>query len=378
MARQQEEKAVKYDYLVVGAGMFGATFARLAADDGKTCLVIDKRNHIAGNCYSEEREGIHVHVYGPHIFHCNDDRIWQFVNRFSRFNNFRNQPISISDGKVYSLPFNMYTFNHMWGVTTPDEAMKKIASQKLDLDGRDPQNLEEQALSQVGTDIYEKLIRGYTAKQWQRDPKELPASIIKRLPVRLTWDNNYFNDTYQGIPEDGYTVMFEKMLDGIEVKLGEDYLGDRDKWNAMAKKVVFTGKIDDYFGGKFGELEYRTLDFETWVEDTENYQGNAVVNYGDENVPWTRIIEHKHFTPGNKSEKTVVTKEIPAAWSSDKVPYYPVGDALNSERYSKYRDLAEKESGVIFGGRLSEYKYYDMHQVIGSAFAKYKAVSLAE
>lgn len=363
-----------YDYLIVGAGMFGSTFARLAADDGKTCLIIDKREHIAGNCHTEEKEGIQVHVYGPHIFHCNDERIWSFVNRFARFNNFRNQPISVSDGKVYSLPFNMYTFNHMWGVKTPQEAKEKIASQKLDLQGREPRNLEEQALSQVGTDIYEKLIRGYTAKQWMRDPKDLPASIIKRLPVRLTWDNNYFNDKYQGVPEDGYTAMFENMLEGIEVKLGVDYLADRKAWNAKAKTVVFTGKIDDYFDCKFGELEYRTLDFETWVEDTDNYQGNAVVNYGDSDVAWTRIIEHKHFAPGNKSEKTVVTKEIPATWANGKVPYYPVGDEVNSDRYAKYRELAEKEDKVVFGGRLSEYKYYDMHQVIGSAFAKYKSM----
>lgn len=364
-----------YDYLIVGAGMFGATFARLATDDGKKCLVIDKREHVAGNCYTKEQEGIQVHVYGPHIFHCNDERIWNFVNRFARFNNFRNQPISISEGKVYSLPFNMYTFNHMWGVTTPQAAMQKIASQKLELHGREPQNLEEQALAQVGTDIYEKLIRGYTAKQWQRDPKDLPASIIKRLPVRLTWDNNYFNDTYQGIPEDGYTVMFENMLKGVEVQLGVDYLSDQKAWNEKAKAVVFTGKIDEYFDYIFDELEYRTLDFDTWVEDTDNYQGNAVVNYGDPSIPWTRIIEHKHFAPGNKSPKSVVTKEIPATWNKGKIPYYPIGDEINTSRYVKYRELAEKENKVIFGGRLSEYKYYDMHQVIGSAFAKYKAIA---
>ncbi|KUY91574.1 MULTISPECIES: UDP-galactopyranose mutase [unclassified Burkholderia] len=364
-----------YDYLIVGAGMFGATFARLATDDGKKCLVIDKRDHIAGNCYTEKQEGIDVHKYGPHIFHCNDEKIWEFVNRFAGFNNFRNQPISISGGKVYSLPFNMYTFNHMWGVTTPQEAMQVIESQKLRLNDREPENLEEQALSQVGTDIYEKLIRGYTAKQWQRDPKNLPASIIKRLPVRLTWDNNYFNDKYQGVPQDGYTALFENMLEGIDVQLGIDYLADKGAWSGKAKTIVFTGKIDDYFGGIYGELEYRTLEFDTWVEDTENYQGNAVINYGDQDVPWTRIIEHKHFTPGNRSPKTVVTKEIPSAWSSTKIPYYPVGDEENSSRYSKYRDLAEREVNVIFGGRLSEYKYYDMHQVIGSAFAKYRALS---
>lgn len=360
-----------YDYLIVGAGMFGATFARLATDAGKKCLIIDKRSHIAGNCYTEEQEGIQVHKYGPHIFHCNDDKIWEFVNRFTKFNNFRNQPISLSGGKIYSLPFNMYTFNHMWGVTTPQEAKEKIDSQKLNLQGREPKNLEEQALSLVGTDIYEKLIRGYTAKQWQRDPKDLPASIIKRLPVRFTWDNNYFNDKYQGIPEDGYTAMFERMLEGIEVKLGVDYLADREAWNAKAERVVFTGKIDEYFEYQFGELQYRTLDFETWVEDLDNHQGNAVINYGDANVPWTRIIEHKHFEPGNKSPKTIITKEFPADWSSEKTPYYPIGDAENTAIYIKYRDLAKQEGKVIFGGRLSEYKYYDMHQVIGSAFSKY-------
>ncbi|RQH10065.1 UDP-galactopyranose mutase [Paraburkholderia dinghuensis] len=364
----------EYDYLIVGAGMFGATFARLVADDGKKCLVIDKRDHIAGNCYTEGRDGIQVHVYGPHIFHCNDDEIWKFVNRFARFNNFRNQPISISEGKIYSLPFNMYTFNHMWGVKTPQEALEKITSQKLDLEGREPQNLEEQALSQVGTDIYEKLIRGYTTKQWKRDPKDLPASIIKRLPVRLTWDNNYFNDKYQGIPEDGYTVMFQNMLKGIEVRLGVDYLANRKAWDEKARAVIFTGKIDDYFDYRFGELEYRALDFDTWIEDTENYQGNAVVNYGDSDVPWTRIIEHKHFTPGNKSTRTVLTKETPANWSSEKVPYYPVSDKANADRYSKYRELAENEEKVVFGGRLAEYKYYDMHQVIDSAFKKYKSI----
>lgn len=363
-----------YDYLIVGAGMFGATFARLATDDGKKCLVIDKREHIAGNCYTEEREGIQVHKYGPHIFHCNDDKIWEFVNRFAKFNNFRNQPISLSNGKIYSLPFNMYTFNHMWGVTTPQEAKDKIDSQKLNLQGREPKNLEEQALSLVGTDIYEKLIRGYTAKQWQRDPKGLPASIIKRLPVRFTWDNNYFNDKYQGIPEDGYTAMFERMLEGIDVKLGVDYLADREAWNTKAKNIVFTGKIDEYFEYQFGELQYRTLDFETWVEDTGNHQGNAVINYGDENIPWTRIIEHRHFDPSNKSPKTIMTKEFPADWSSEKTPYYPIGDSENTTIYNKYRNLAKDERGVIFGGRLSEYKYYDMHQVIGSAINKYHKI----
>jgi len=361
-----------YDFLIVGSGMFGSTFARLATDDGKTCLVIDKRNHIAGNCYTRKQDGIHIHEYGPHIFHCNDERTWEFVNRFTRFNNFRNQPISVSGGKIYSLPFNMYTFNHMWGVITPEEAMRIINSQKLDLHGREPRNLEEQALSQVGTDIYEKLIRGYTIKQWKRDPKDLPSSIIKRLPIRLTWDNNYFNDRYQGIPENGYTAMFERMLDGVDLQLDADYLTDKDLWNKKAKTVVFTGRIDDYFGRIFGELEYRTLDFETWIEPRDNYQGNAVVNYADLDVPWTRIIEHKYFTPGNNSSRTVITKELPGDWASEKIPYYPIADDLNNERFLNYRKLAEQEHGVIFGGRLAEYKYYDMHQVIGSAFSCYK------
>lgn len=366
-----------YDYLIVGAGMFGAVFARLATDEGKKCLVIDKRDHIAGNCYTEKREGIHVHTYGPHIFHCNDEVIWNFVNRFAKFNNFRNQPISISGGKAYSLPFSMYTFNHMWGVTTPQQAREIIASQKLDLKGSEPKNLEEQALSLVGVDIYEKLIRDYTAKQWKADPKNLPASIIKRLPVRFTWDNNYFNDKYQGVPEEGYTTLFENMLEGIDVQTGVDYLKDRDAWNAKAKSIVFTGKIDEYFEYRHGELQYRTLDFETWVENVENYQGNAVVNYADADVPWTRVIEHKHFNPEIKTQTTVVTREIPADWNSGKVPYYPINDDANSAIFEKYRELAETEKGVIFGGRLAEYKYYDMHQVIGSAMSKYRSLKKA-
>jgi UDP-galactopyranose mutase len=356
-----------YDYLIVGAGLFGASFARLATDEGKKCLVIEQRDHIGGNCYTEVREEIHTHVYGPHIFHCSNEEIWRFLHRFAHFNHFRNQPISISGGKVYSLPFSMYTFNSMWGVTTPQEARNKIKSQQLNLEGREPGNLEEQALSQIGTDIYETLIRGYTTKQWQRDPKDLPASILRRLPVRFTWDNNYFNDRYQGIPEEGYTAMFRNMLDGIDVCLGVDYFSDRLGWNAKARRVVFTGRIDDYFEHCFGALEYRTLDFETWVEDTDDYQGNAVINYADPNVPWTRIIEHKHFTPGHKSRRTVLTKEIPASWAEGKVPFYPVGDEINTERYRKYRARAERENQVIFGGRLAEYRYYDMHQIIEAA-----------
>jgi len=360
-----------YDFLIVGAGMFGATFARLATDAGKRCLVIDKRSHIAGNCYTENQHGINVHVFGPHIFHCNDEAIWKFVNRFATFNNFRNSPIAMHCGKAYSLPFSMYTFNQMWGVVTPEEARAKIDSQRLRLD-REPANLEEQALTLVGTDIYEKLIRDYTKKQWKKDPKDLPASIIKRLPVRLTWDNNYFNDKYQGIPVGGYTEMFRNMLDGIEVQLEQDYLGRREYWNSKAETVVFTGKIDEFYDFQFGELEYRSLKFETEVLDTANYQGNAVINYTEDNVPWTRIIEHKHFEPGNKSVYSVVTREIPDEWSREKTAYYPIGDVNNSEILKKYEHLASDESNVVFGGRLAEYKYFDMHQVIGSAFSKAK------
>ena len=360
-----------YDFLIVGAGMFGTTFARMAADAGKSCLVIDKRPNIAGNCYTKEIEGIQVHVYGPHIFHCNDEDIWNFVNRFAKFNNFRNSPIALHEGKAYSLPFSMYTFNQMWGVTTPDQAREKIESQKIQLD-REPANLEEQAISLVGTDIYNALIRGYTQKQWNKDPTELPASIIKRLPVRLTWDNNYFNDKFQGIPVDGYTAMFEKMLEGIEIKTDTDFFSDRTYWTSMAKKVVFTGKIDEYFDYQFGELEYRSLKFETEIFDVSNFQGNAVINYTDPSVPWTRSIEHKFFDPGNTSPKTVITREIPDDWSREKVAYYPIGDEKNTRVFRQYQEIAEQESMVIFGGRLAEYKYYDMHQVIGSARLKFR------
>ncbi len=366
-----------YDFLIVGAGMFGATFARLATDAGKRCLVIDQRPHIAGNCFSEEREGVQVHVYGPHIFHCNDEYIWKFVNRFTEFNNFRNSPIAIRDGKAYSLPFSMYTFNQMWGVTSPDAAREKIESQKLHLD-RLPRNLEEQALSLVGSDIYNCLIRDYTRKQWRRDPKELPAAIIKRLPVRFTWDNNYFNDRYQGIPLRGYTNMFINMLSGIEVKTGVDFLADRAYWVSLAKRIVFTGKIDQYFEFRYGEMEYRSLKFETELYFTENYQGNAVINYTGPAEPWTRVIEHKHFEPGNRSPVTLVTKEIPDTWSRDKTPYYPVGDARNLSILKQYQDLADSERNVVFGGRLAEYRYYDMHQVIGSAFSKFKKAASPE
>ena len=360
-----------YDYLIVGAGMFGTTFARLATDAGKKCLVIDKREHIAGNCFSKEMHGIHQHIYGPHIFHTNDADIWEYVNRFAEFNTFVNRPIAINNGKAYSLPFSMYTFNAMWGVTTPQEAMAKIEEQRLKLD-REPANLEEQALSLVGTDIYNTLIRDYTKKQWKKDPKELPASIIKRLPVRLTWDNNYFFDKYQGIPVGGYTAMFEQMLDSIEVRTNVDYFADKENFDAMADKVVFTGKIDEYYGFQFGELEYRSLKFETEVMDIDNYQGNAVINYNSADVPWTRMIEHKHFDDSTaEKNKTIITKEIPDEWDRDKTPYYPIGDEKNTEIFKKYRELAKADENVIFGGRLAEYRYYDMHQVIGSAMSKF-------
>jgi UDP-galactopyranose mutase len=360
-----------YDFLIVGAGLFGATFARLATDSGKNCLVIDKRPHIAGNCYTYVQEGIHIHAHGPHIFHCNEKGIWDFVNRFSRFNNFRNSPIAINNGRVYSLPFSMYTFNQLWGVTTPEEAHAKIESQKLKLN-RKPVNLEEQALSLIGTDIYNTLIYQYTKKQWQKDPKDLPASIINRIPVRFTWNNNYFNDQYQGIPTGGYSAMFDRMFAGIKVLLEVDYFANREYWNSLANEVVFTGNIDEFYGFCFGELEYRTLKFNTKVLRQENYQGNAVVNYSSIDVPWTRVIEHKHFEPEISTSSTVITKETPDKWSSNKIPYYPVRDKKNEKIYLKYKRLTEKENNVIFGGRLAEYKYYDMHQVINSAFSKFK------
>ena len=340
---------MKYDYLIVGAGFFGATFARLATDAGKTCLVMDSRPHIGGNAYSKKIEGIDIHVYGPHIFHTNDDDIWSFVNRFTKFNNFILSPKLQSGGKLYSLPFNMNTFYELWGCTKPEEAKAIIESQKLKLD-RPAKNLEEQALSMIGKDLYELIVRDYTKKQWKKDPKDLPASIIKRLPIRFEFDNNYFNDKYQGIPVNGYTKMFENMLEDIETIIDENYFDNRDHWNSMADTVVFTGKIDEYFGYEFGELEYRTLEFQHELLDTDNYQGVAVVNYASLDI----------------------TREIPTAWNKDKVPYYPINDDRNTEIFRKYREKADSLPNVIFGGRLSEYRYYDMHQVIGSAMATYK------
>jgi len=359
---------MKYDYLIVGAGFFGATFARLATDDGKKCLVIDSRPHIAGNAYTERKYGIDIHKYGPHIFHTNDDNIWKFVNKFTKFNNFIYSPKSYFNDKIYSLPFNMNTFYEIWGCITPDYAKSIIESQKYK---GEPTNLEEQALSLVGKDVYELLIKGYTEKQWMKDPKELPPDIIKRLPVRFTYDNNYFNDKYQGIPIDGYTKLFENILDGIEVQLNTNYFENKDYFDSLATNVVFTGKIDEYYNYEFGELDYRSLNFEHKELDVENFQGMAVMNYASSSVPWTRTIEHKHFTFA-KSDKTIITYEEPIKYTKNEVPYYPINDDKNQKKYNKYRDKSELQSKVIFGGRLSEYRYYDMHQVIASAHQKYK------
>ncbi len=363
-----------YDYLVVGAGLYGAVFARQLTDSGKKVLVIDKRDHIAGNVYTEDIEGIHVHKYGAHIFHTNDKKVWEYVNIFATFNRFTNSPVANYKGELYSLPFNMYTFNKMWGVVTPEEAEAKIAEQRKEITG-EPKNLEEQAISLVGRDIYEKLIKGYTEKQWGRDCKDLPAFIIKRLPVRLTFDNNYFNALYQGIPIGGYTGMVEKMLEGIEVRLGIDYLADREMWNLKAERVIYTGPIDAYFSYSLGTLEYRSVRFETELLDQPNFQGNAAVNYTDRETPWTRIIEHKWFEfgkdeNGNDLPKTVISREYSSEWKLGDEPYYPVNDEKNSTLYERYKVLASKENKVVFGGRLGEYKYYDMDQVIASAISK--------
>lgn len=360
-----------YNYLIVGSGLFGSVFARQAADAGKKVLVIDKRPNIAGNVYTEKVEGINFHKYGAHIFHTNNTEVWNYVNRFATFNRFTNSPVANYKGELYSMPFNMYTFNKMWGVVTPEEAAAKIEEQKKEITG-EPQNLEEQAISLVGRDIYEKLVKGYTEKQWGRDCKELPAFIIRRLPVRLTFDNNYFNALYQGIPIGGYTKLVENLLEGIEVRLNEDYLKDKAKWNAMAEKVVYTGAIDAYFDYTLGNLEYRSVRFENEILDMPNFQGNAAVNYTDKETPWTRIIEHKWFEfgkdeEGNDLPKTIISKEYSSEWKPGDEPYYPVNDEKNGELYQKYKALAEKEENIIFGGRLGEYKYYDMDAVIASA-----------
>ena len=357
---------MKYDYLVVGAGLYGAVFAREAKEKGKRVLVIDKRNHIAGNVYTEEVEGINVHKYGAHIFHTNNKKVWEYITQFAEFNRFTNSPVANYKGELYSLPFNMYTFNKMWGVVTPQEAAAKIEEQKAAAGITEPKNLEEQAISLVGTDIYEKLIKGYTEKQWGRPCTELPAFIIKRLPVRLTFDNNYFNALYQGIPMGGYTKMVENLLDGIEVRLSEDYFDKKAQYDDMAEKIVYTGPIDAYFEYALGTLEYRSVRFENEVLDMPNFQGNAAVNYTDSETPWTRIIEHKWFEFGDQP-KTVISREYSSEWKLGDEPYYPVNDEKNGNLYAEYKKLADKEEKVIFGGRLGEYKYYDMDAVIASA-----------
>lgn len=357
---------MKYDYLVVGTGLYGAVFAHEAKEKGKSVLVIDKRDHIAGNVYTEEIEGINVHKYGAHIFHTNNKKVWEYITQFAEFNRFTNSPVANYKGELYSLPFNMYTFNKMWGVVTPQEAAAKIEEQRKAAGITEPKNLEEQAISLVGTDIYEKLVKGYTEKQWGRPCNELPAFIIKRLPVRLTFDNNYFNALYQGIPMGGYTKMVENLLDGIEVRLGEDYLEKKAEYDALAEKVVYTGAIDAYFDYRLGALEYRSVRFENEVLDMPNFQGNAAVNYTDAETPWTRIIEHKWFEFGDQP-KTVISREYSSEWKVGDEPYYPVNDEKNGKLYAEYKKLAEAENKVIFGGRLGEYKYYDMDAVIASA-----------
>lgn len=363
-----------YDYLIVGAGLYGAVFAHEMKARGKKVLVIDRRAHIAGNVYTENIEDIHVHQYGAHIFHTNNKKVWNYITQFAEFNRFTNSPVANYKGKLYSLPFNMYTFNQMWGVVTPEEASAEIERQRREITG-EPKNLEEQAISLVGRDIYEKLIKGYTEKQWGRDCRELPAFIIRRLPVRLTFDNNYFNALYQGIPVGGYTKMVANLLEGIEVRLNTDYLEHKDELDALAQKVVYTGAIDAYFGYQLGHLEYRSVRFETELLDQPNFQGNAAVNYTDRETPWTRIIEHKWFEFGRDDEgrelpKTIISREYSSEWKPGDEPYYPVNDEKNGELYARYKERAQGEKKVIFGGRLGEYKYYDMDAVIGAALER--------
>ena len=365
--KKEEYVMKKYDYLIVGAGLFGAVFAHEAKAAGKTCLVIDKRNHIAGNIYTDKVKDIDVHQYGAHIFHTSNETVWNYVNRFAKFNRYTNSPVANYKGEIYNMPFNMNTFNKLWGVVTPQEAQAKIEEQKAAYHVENPQNLEEQAISLIGPDVYTKLVKGYTEKQWGKRATELPSFIIKRLPVRFTYDNNYFNDDYQGIPVEGYTKMIERMLDGVEVKLEEDFLKNREAFMEQADKIVYTGMIDEYYNYCYGELEYRSLNFETEVlEGVENYQGNAVVNYTEYEVPYTRIIEHKHFTYGTQPD-TVITREYPKTWSKGDEPYYPMNDEKNLNLYEKYTELAAKEGNVIFGGRLGMYKYYDMDDTIEAA-----------
>lgn len=372
----------QFDYLIVGSGLFGATFAYLAHAQGKRCLVIDRRTHAGGNLYCESREGVNVHKYGAHIFHTSDKRIWDFVNSFVEFNRYTNSPVANFRGKLYNLPFNMNTFWQMWGTVTPEQAMAKIEAQRQEVKARmaaqgvsEPRNLEEQALMLVGTDIYEALVKGYTEKQWGRACTELPAFIIKRLPVRFVFDNNYFNDKYQGVPVGGYNRLTEGLLNGVEVRTGVDFFSDREYWSGIADRIVFTGKIDEFYGYRFGKLEYRTVRFEEEVLDMPNYQGNAVVNYTDREVPYTRIIEHKHFENFGQDvyslPKTVISREYSVEWKDGMESYYPVNDNRNSDLYAKYKALADQEENVIFGGRLAEYRYYDMAPVIGAAMEKF-------
>lgn len=371
MERERKFMNKKYDFLIVGAGLYGAVFAHEAKMRGKKCLIIDKRRHIGGNIYTEKIEDINVHKYGAHIFHTNNKDVWDYVNKFAQFNRYTNSPIANYKGEMFNLPFNMNTFNKMWGVITPKEAKEKVEEQRRENYTEEPKNLEEQAINLVGTDIYEKLIKGYTEKQWGRSCRELPTFIIRRLPVRFTYDNNYFNSYYQGIPVGGYTSMIESMIEGINVKLNTDYLKDKEKWNSIADKVVYTGPIDAYFNYKFGVLEYRSVRFEEEILDCENYQGNAVVNYTDREIPYTRIIEHKHFEYGTQPV-TVISREYPSEWKLGEEPYYPVNNEKNEEIAEKYRALAAAEKDVIFGGRLGEYRYYDMDKVIEAALKAVK------
>lgn len=364
---------MKYDYLIVGAGLFGSVCARELTDQEKHCLVIDRRDHVAGNIYTEKTEEIDVHVYGGHIFHTSNEKVWRYVNRFAEFNAYVNSPVANFHGELYNLPFNMNTFYQMWGVKTPAEAQEKIAEQRQEIQG-EPSNLEEQAISLVGRDIYEKLIKGYTEKQWGRDCKELPSFIIRRLPVRYTFDNNYFNDHYQGVPVDGYTAMIGRLLEGIDVQLNADYLTDRNYWNEQAEQIIYTGAIDAFFDYCYGPLEWRSLRFETETLDVPNYQGVAAVNYTDRETPYTRILEHKHFNFGTQP-KTVITREYPMTWKPGDEPYYPVNDDVNSRLYARYCELAKKEKNLFFGGRLGSYKYYDMDKAIQAAFELLEEVS---
>lgn len=374
MNNERTDTMKQYDYVIVGSGLFAGVWAYLANKQGKKCLVIEKRDHLGGNIYCEDVEGIHVHKYGAHIFHTSNREVWDFVNSLAEFNRYTNSPVANYKGEMYNMPFNMNTFSKMWGISTPQEAKDIIASQRSSITG-EPKNLEEQAISLVGVDIYQKLVKGYTEKQWGRDCKELPAFIIKRLPVRYTYDNNYFNDLYQGIPIGGYNVIIDKLFEGCDVETGVDYLENREKYDALGDCIVYTGTIDSYYGYQYGKLEYRSLRFESQVLDTDNYQGVAVVNYTDRETPYTRVIEHKHFEFGTQP-KTVITREYPADWEEGMEPYYPVNDEKNQDLYSRYAKLAEKEERVIFGGRLAEYKYYDMDKVILSALERAKKAGL--